>query len=52
MNTATSIYTATEVETHFDELIARVEQGETIIITRDGKALAKLIPYTEDAPVK
>ena len=36
--------------THLSRLLKRVEQGETIIITRDGKPVAKLEPLApEDA---
>jgi prevent-host-death family protein len=31
-------------ETHFYRLVARVEQGEEIVITRAGKPAAKLVP--------
>lgn len=35
---------AYEVKTHFSALLLRVEEGEQIIITKNGKAVAKLIP--------
>ena len=35
---------ATEVKTHLAELLRIVERGETIAITRHGKAIAHLIP--------
>ena len=35
---------ATEAKIHLAELLRNVEQGETIAITRHGKAIAHLIP--------
>ncbi len=35
---------AYEAKTHLPRLLDRVERGETIIITRHGKAVAKLVP--------
>jgi prevent-host-death family protein len=35
---------AYEAKTHLAELLDRVEGGETITITRHGKAIAKLVP--------
>ena len=39
--TSVGIY---EAKTHFSELVARVQEGETIEITRHGKAVARLEP--------
>ena len=39
-----------EARTHLPRLLQRVEQGETIIITRHGKAIARLIPAVPAAP--
>jgi prevent-host-death family protein len=36
-----------EAKTHLSELIARVEAGETVEITRHGKAVARLAPAIE-----
>lgn len=33
-----------EAKTQFSRLLARVAQGEEVIIARSGKAIAKLIP--------
>ena len=33
-----------EVRAHFAEYIARAEQGEEIVITRKGQAVARLVP--------
>jgi prevent-host-death family protein len=35
---------AYEAKTHLPRLIRAVEQGETIVITRHGKPVAKLVP--------
>jgi prevent-host-death family protein len=35
---------AFEAKTHFSQLLARVERGEEIVITRRGKAVARLVP--------
>lgn len=39
---------AFEAKTHLSELLAAVEAGERIIITRRGKAVAELRPLTDD----
>jgi prevent-host-death family protein len=33
-----------EAKTHLPQLLDRVEHGETIVITRHGKPVAKLVP--------
>ncbi len=42
-----------EAEKHFDALIDRAERGEEIVITRNGEAVARLVPITTNtgAPV-
>ena len=35
---------ATEAKTHLAELLRKVEQGESIAITRHGKTIAHLVP--------
>jgi prevent-host-death family protein len=35
---------AFEAKTHFSQLLGRVERGEEIVITRRGKAVARLVP--------
>jgi len=35
---------ASEAKTHLPQLLDAVERGETIVITRHGKAIARLIP--------
>jgi len=37
-------------KTHLSRLIARVAKGETIVIAKAGKPVARLVPYEE--PVK
>lgn len=39
-----------EAKTHLSKLVARVEVGEQIVITRAGKPAAKLVPVSHDAP--
>jgi prevent-host-death family protein len=39
-----------EAKTHLPRLLERVEQGETITITRHGKPVARLVPATSRAP--
>ncbi len=39
-------------KTHFSGLIERVETGETIIIARAGKPVAKLVPLEPEAKIK
>jgi prevent-host-death family protein len=35
---------ASEAKTHLPELLDKVEQGESIVITRHGRAIARLVP--------
>jgi prevent-host-death family protein len=44
-----STCTVTEAKTHLSELLARVESGEELIITRRGRPVAQLSPIR---PVK
>ena len=37
-----------EAKTNLSRLLARVEQGEEIIIARGGKPVARLVPFTPD----
>jgi prevent-host-death family protein len=37
-----------EAKTHLPQLLDRVEQEETIVITRHGKPVARLVPATAD----
>ena len=36
-----------EAKTHFSDLVGRVERGETIVITRHGEPVARLVPYDD-----
>ncbi len=38
---------ATEAEAHLAELLRAVEHGETVAITRHGKAIAHLVPASD-----
>jgi prevent-host-death family protein len=38
---------ASEVQSRLPLLLEEVERGETVIITRDGEAIARLVPETE-----
>jgi prevent-host-death family protein len=35
---------ASEAKTHFARLLDEVERGETIVITRHGRAIARIVP--------
>jgi prevent-host-death family protein len=37
-----------DAQAQFDQLVERVERGEEIIITRDGRPVARMIPYRRD----
>ena len=39
-----------EAKTHLSKLVARVEKGEEIVITRAGKPAAKLMPVLQEKP--
>ena len=39
---------ACEAKTHFSALLERVVQGEEIVITRHGRAVARLVPAVGD----
>jgi prevent-host-death family protein len=39
-----------EAKTHLPHLLERVEQGETITITRHGKPVARLVPAVASTP--
>lgn len=38
---------ATEAKAHLPQLLTEVERGETIIITRHGRAIARIVPEVE-----
>jgi prevent-host-death family protein len=37
-----------EAVDRFDELLARVEAGETVVITRGGKPVVNFVPYRRE----
>jgi prevent-host-death family protein len=39
-----------EAKTHFSKLLARVGEGEEIIIARNGKPVARLVPVSQEPP--
>ncbi len=43
---------ASEAKAKFAELLDRVEQGESVVITRHGKAVASLVPHGQDSDSK
>lgn len=38
---------AFEAKTHFSHILEKIENGDTFVITRRGKPVAKIIPYNE-----
>lgn len=38
---------ASEAKTHLPQLLDAVERGETIVITRHGRAIARIVPEAE-----
>ena len=38
---------ASEAKTHLPELLDKVEQGQTVVITRHGRAIARLVPEAD-----
>ena len=40
-----------EAKTHLPQLLKRASQGETIVITKNGKPMARLMPPTDAAPL-
>ena len=38
---------ASDAKTHLPQLLSEVERGETIVITRHGRAIARLVPEAE-----
>ena len=43
---------AFEAKTHFSALLEKVENGEQILITKHGRAIAKLVPTTRSNGVR
>jgi len=44
---ATETIQASEAKTHFLRILDKVEQGETIVITRHGRTIARIVPDSE-----
>lgn len=44
MTATESVVGAFEAKTHLSELLARVEAGETVTITKHGRPVARLVP--------
>ena len=40
---------AYEAKTHFSELLAKVESGEEITITKHGTPVARLVPFKQES---
>ena len=38
-----------EAKTHLSKLLAKVERGETIVLARSGRPVAKLVPFLAPA---
>jgi prevent-host-death family protein len=38
---------SSEAKTHFSDLLDEVERGETIVITRHGRPIARLVPEAD-----
>jgi len=47
---AQTVVNVHEAKTHLSRLLARVEQGERIVIARAGRPVAELIPSTSTKP--
>ncbi len=43
---------ASEAKTHLPRLLDEVERGETLIITRHGRAIARIVPEIDRQQVK
>lgn len=39
---------ASEAKTHLPQILTAVERGETVIITRHGRAIARIVPEARD----
>lgn len=43
------VYSVYEAKTHLSRLLVSVEAGEDVVITRQGKAVARLVPVQDRA---
>lgn len=41
-----------EAKTHFSKLLRRVQNGQTVIIAKASKPIARIVPLTEAAPLE
>ena len=41
-----------EAKTRLSELLRRAERGEEVVIARDGRPVARLVPVVPEAPVR
>lgn len=41
------MYELKDAEEHWEEIMERVEKGEEIVLTREGKAVAKVVPVED-----
>lgn len=48
-NTMAESINVHQAKTHFSKLLARIDQGEEIIISRAGKPVARLLPIAQPA---
>lgn len=44
-----SMFNIREAKTNFSKLVKRAENGEEVIISRAGKPVALIVPYTEQS---
>jgi prevent-host-death family protein len=45
-------YNVHEAKSNFSRLLKQIEQGEQVTIMRDGRPVAKLVPFVEQPPRK
>ncbi len=43
---------AFEAKTHFSEIIEEVQKGKTYVITKRGKPVAKMVPFTVNSYIR
>ncbi len=43
----TDVYELKDAEEHWEEIMERVEAGEEIILAREGKAVARVVPVED-----
>jgi prevent-host-death family protein len=45
-------YNVHEAKSNFSRLLKKTEQGEQVIIMRDGAPVARLVPFADKQPIK